>query len=134
MNPLELLARLESIIRPLAESQIAPERQRESTAEAITKIVALAQENSTLALESSQPRRGQARVVRRGWRLLVGWTCGVSITYQFLLLPLASLVLTLQGREVPFQPVDQALMWEVIATFIGLAGFRMIEKIKKVAD
>ena len=61
-----------------------------------------------------------------GWRPFIGWVCGVSMGFNYMLLPLVSI-------WVELAPLDLTTMMPVLMGMLGLGGLRTAEKIKGVA-
>jgi len=61
-----------------------------------------------------------------GWRPFIGWVCGVSMGFNYMLLPLISI-------WVELAPLDLTTMMPVLMGMLGLGGLRTAEKIKGVA-
>ena len=68
-----------------------------------------------------------------GWRPFIGWVCGASIAYTFLIVPLALYIGFLVGHPIPKPPVLDGNLWELTTAMLGLGGLRTFEKIKGVA-
>ena len=61
-----------------------------------------------------------------GWRPFIGWVCGVSMGFNFMVLPLL-------GVWVELAPLDLTTMMPVLMGMLGLGGLRTFEKAKGVA-
>ncbi len=70
-----------------------------------------------------------------GWRPFIGWVCGSALAYNYLLHPLIVWAWTAWGD--PTVPVPPALslgeLMPVVLGMLGLGGYRMAEKMVKVA-
>jgi len=62
-----------------------------------------------------------------GWRPFIGWICGISFAYHFIVLP----VIVLFG--VPMPVFDTQSLLTVLLGMLGLGGMRTFEKVKGVA-
>lgn len=67
-----------------------------------------------------------------GWRPFIGWTCGVALSYHFIIQPLLLFVLTATGQPVELPTFDMGSLMTVLMGMLGLGGLRTFEKVKKV--
>lgn len=67
------------------------------------------------------------------WRPFIGWVCGVSLAYTYVLYPFLLWGMALWAPDVkpPPRGTDDILM-ELLFALLGLGGFRTFEKIKGV--
>ena len=102
------------------------------------KAAAIAHDLATLAekqhhqamlaqLEVNKAEAAHSSIFVSGWRPFIGWVCGVSIGFNFLVVPI------LMSASVEVSPLDLATMMPVLMGMLGLGGLRTAEKIKKVA-
>jgi hypothetical protein len=102
------------------------------------KAAAIAHDLATLAekqhhsammaqLKVNEAEASHASLFVSGWRPFIGWSCGVSMSFNYLCVP----ILMSAGIEVA--PLDLATMMPVLMGMLGLGGMRTTEKIKKVA-
>lgn len=69
-----------------------------------------------------------------GWRPFIGWVCGVSIAWSFLVYPIldwALIVFESPVTELPTLDTDQ--LYQLVLAMLGMGGLRTFEKIKKVS-
>ena len=74
-----------------------------------------------------------ASIFVSGWRPAIGWICAFAIAYQFVVVPLGSWLAAFFMAQVPQAPVLDESLWELVTAMLGMAGFRMYEKVKGVA-
>lgn len=67
---------------------------------------------------------------KSGWRPFIGWVCGSSFAYNFLILPIIKTVMIILGYPVDLPPLDMTEMMPVLLGMLGLGGFRTYERIK----
>jgi hypothetical protein len=67
-----------------------------------------------------------------GWRPFIGWTCGVALSYHFVIQPLLIFVLNATGQPVELPTFDMSSLMTVLMGMLGLGGLRTFEKVKKV--
>ncbi len=68
-----------------------------------------------------------------GWRPAIGWVCGLALTYQFVLRPVAASVAAAMGHPVTSLPGLDDTLWQLLFGMLGLGGLRTVEKIRGVA-
>ena len=68
-----------------------------------------------------------------GWRPFVGWTCGISLAYHFLLAPLLQFSFALAGIEQDLPEFDFSQLSTILMGMLGLGGLRTWEKMNGVA-
>lgn len=72
-------------------------------------------------------------VFTSGWRPFIGWVCGAALVYQYLLRPLAGVIVVLLGHPLPVLPSLDDNLWQLLTGLLGLSGLRTIEKLNKAA-
>jgi hypothetical protein len=68
-----------------------------------------------------------------GWRPFVGWVCGISLMYHFILAPLIQFGFALAGHQQDLPQFDFTQLSTVLMGMLGLGGLRTFEKMKNVA-
>lgn len=68
-----------------------------------------------------------------GWRPFIGWTCGVAVAYEYVIVPLGTWVAAMAHVILPEAPPLDANLWELMTAMLGIAGLRTFEKVKGVA-
>lgn len=68
-----------------------------------------------------------------GWRPWIGWVCGASLAFQFVVTPIALWLTAIAGYEIPAPPKLDEMLWELMFGMLGIAGLRTYEKMKRVA-
>lgn len=84
-------------------------------------------------INKEEARHGSLFVA--GWRPFVGWVCGSSLAYTFILQPLVQFLVVLYGvdfdaAELP--TLDMGELMTVLLGMLGLGGLRTYEKFKGV--
>lgn len=71
-----------------------------------------------------------AGVFRGGWRPFVGWVCGTSLAYNYIVLPLGTWVaMVIYGYAGAFPPpIDFSVMAPILLGMLGLGYLRTDEK------
>jgi hypothetical protein len=84
-------------------------------------------------LEVNKAEAQSGNIFIAGWRPFVGWTCGLSLFYTYLVQPMAVFVLGQTGNLVNLPTLDLSTMMPVLLGMLGLGGLRTFEKFKKVS-
>lgn len=90
----------------------------------------LDQVNSQIEVNAAEAKSGNLFVA--GWRPFIGWICGCSFAWQFVLEPLVSYVLSVYGHPMSLPKLDYGFMSEVLMGMLGLGGMRTYEKLQNV--
>ena len=69
---------------------------------------------------------------QNSWRPFVGWTCGVAMTYNFIIQSLLHTVLTATGFQVDLPDFDCSQLSTILMAMLGMSGLRSYEKTKNV--
>lgn len=91
-----------------------------------------------LQIQTNIEEAKHSKVFIAGWRPWIGWVCGFSFAYHYLMLPFMQfLVFTFGTAEmvkgVAMMPVlDLAMMMPVLLGMLGLGTMRTVEKSKNV--
>ena len=91
-----------------------------------------------LSSDLSQLEVNKAEALHRsifvaGWRPFIGWTCGLSLAYQFVVTPLAAWCLTMWSPGTPLPVLPEFVtsnLFELVLAMLGLGGLRTFEKLK----
>lgn len=90
-----------------------------------------AQELSLAQLEVNKQEAAHRSIFVAGWRPFIGWTCGISLAWHFVLSPIAVFTITWVGVELPTLPTfDMDSLMTVLLGMLGLGGLRTYEKSK----
>ena len=93
-----------------------------------------AQELALAQIEVNKAEAASGSTFRGGWRPFIGWVCGVSFAYHFVLQPLLVFLVALMGWSVPQLPeFDMASLMTLLGGLLGLGSLRTFEKFKGVS-
>ena len=82
-------------------------------------------------LEINNAEAASGSVFKGGWRPFIGWVCGISFAYHFVLQPLIIFGVAVAGVEIPELPTfDMGSLMTVMMGMLGLGGLRSFEKMK----
>lgn len=65
-----------------------------------------------------------------GWRPALGWVCGVSFAWQFVIMPIVLFLQTSFGVHIVPPVFDTATMNQVLMGMLGLGAMRTYEKVQ----
>lgn len=85
-------------------------------------------------MEVNKIEAGHKSIFVAGWRPFIGWVCGISLLYNFLIYPLISFTVTVLMDNPPELPVlDAAQLMTLVTGMLGLAATRSHDKAKGVS-
>lgn len=85
-------------------------------------------------LEINKEEAKSSSLFVSGWRPYIGWVCGMALTYQYLVRPLAIGLASVFGYTVPVLPGLDDNLWQLLLGMLGMGGLRSFEKVKGVAS
>jgi len=68
-----------------------------------------------------------------GWRPFIGWSCGFSLAYSYVLQPILTFGLAQAGYLIDLPAVNLGEMMPVLMGLLGLGGLRTFEKVKGIS-
>ncbi len=63
-----------------------------------------------------------------GWRPAIGWVCGAALTWQYILQPIITYFLVIDGKIVSLPVFDFSTMSTILMALLGMGGLRTWEK------
>lgn len=116
---------------PVAREKARVEAQAQLVAQQDELIKAfLASDQAQSAINAEEAKSSNLFV--SGWRPFLGWVCGGSFAWVFVLQPVTSFLLKAIGHPVDLPTLDLSQMSTVLMGILGLSGMRTYEKIKDV--
>lgn len=78
---------------------------------------------------------GHRSVFVAGWRPFIGWTGGIAIAYEVLMLTALKIYVVMSGSEIDITllPTIKPVLWELVFSMLGIGGLRSFEKYKGVS-
>jgi hypothetical protein len=67
-----------------------------------------------------------------GWRPFIGWICGTTLGYTYILAPVMDMLFKAFGHPVLIPAPDMSEMMPILLGMLGLGGMRTYEKINGV--
>ncbi|RMB11949.1 3TM-type holin [Eilatimonas milleporae] len=77
-----------------------------------------------------------ASLLVAGWRPFIGWVCGFSLLYKFILYPFLQFALVVFTPDFPVDQlprIEAGEMTAILMGMLGLGGMRTYEKLKGVS-
>ena len=81
-------------------------------------------------LAANATEAGHHSIFVAGWRPFIGWVCGLSLAFQYLVRPFWIWALAVWWPDAPVPPTLDGMLWELVMGMLGLGGLRTIEKFK----
>ena len=66
-----------------------------------------------------------------GWRPFIGWCCGLSLAYHFILEPIIQYILIVNGIQYNTPEFDFSQLSTIVMAMLGMSTLRTYEKTKK---
>jgi len=83
-------------------------------------------------LEINKQEAAHTRLFVAGWRPFIGWVCGTSFAYHYILQPFMVFVIVNTGHKVELPEFQMNELTTVLMGLLGLGSLRTIEKVKKI--
>jgi hypothetical protein len=113
------------IIKPILDKWIPDAQQRVEAEQALWK----AQQDVTLAqIEVNKIEAGSQSLFVAGWRPAIGWICGASLAYHFVLQQLLAFTLMAFGQAVVLPDLDISELMVLLCGMLGLGAMRSFDK------
>ena len=148
---LDLVGMLVGPFERILDKVIPDKDAREKMAHELATMGAnMAHEVTMAQLEVNKQEAAHKSLFVAGWRPWIGWACGIAFTMNYVLFPMANMVLSIMQVMVPqqidqgdqmielmvllqIQPLDMSVMMPVLMGMLGLGTMRSVEKTKGVA-
>ena len=82
-------------------------------------------------LEVNKVEAAHNNVFVAGWRPFIGWACGVSLAYHFIIEPIIQYTLIVNNIDYNTPEFDFSQLSTIVMAMLGMSGLRTYEKIKK---
>ena len=82
-------------------------------------------------LEVNKVEAAHNNVFVAGWRPFIGWACGVSLAYHFIVEPIIQYTLIVNNIDYNTPEFDFSQLSTIVMAMLGMSGLRTYEKIKK---
>jgi len=108
-----------------------PDPAEKAKAEAALRADLMAWDKAQTDVNAAEAQSSSLFVA--GWRPLIGWICGASLAWQFVVMPMGLWSAAVFGVHLPTPPSLDGMLWELMFALLGMGGLRTFEKIKGVA-
>jgi len=123
---------IDKLIGPISDivGKLIPDKDLQKK---LTHELGMSLHKANLAqLEVNKVEAAHTSMFVSGWTPFVGWVCGVSLLYHFLLSPFMVFVFTMAGAEVILPEFEFSQLSSILMGMLGLGGLRTFEKMKGV--
>ena len=116
-------------------NKFVPDRDAQIKLEADLKLKFAEIEANQLAAQAeiNKVEAGNASTFVSGWRPFIGWCCGVSILYAYLLNPILTWAMAVSGSKADLPKLPTEDLFSLTLAMLGLAGYRTYERVRGVA-
>ena len=82
-------------------------------------------------LEVNKVEAANENVFVSGWRPFIGWACGVSLAYHFIVEPIIQYIFIANGIQFETPEFDFSQLSTIVMAMLGMSTLRTYEKTKK---
>ena len=82
-------------------------------------------------LEVNKVEAKHTNIFVAGWRPFIGWCCGLSLAYHFILEPVIQYILIVNGIQFETPEFDFSQLSTIVMAMLGMSTLRTYEKTKK---
>jgi len=82
-------------------------------------------------IELNKVEASHENVFVAGWRPFIGWACGISLVYHFLIEPIIQYILIINGSDFSTPEFDFSQLSTIVMAMLGMSSLRTYEKTKK---
>ena len=82
-------------------------------------------------LEVNKVEAKHSNIFVSGWRPAIGWICGFSIGYHFILEPIIQYILIVNAIQFETPEFDFSQLSTIVMAMLGMSTLRTYEKTKK---
>lgn len=111
---------------PIERQKVALEMEKQAQAADLAQI------------EVNKIEAASSSMFVAGWRPFIGWVCGVALAWEMMgrsvAISIASMISEKATTAILNAPQPNSeLMWVLVSSMLGIAGFRTFEKVRGVA-
>lgn len=111
--------------------KVLPDPQAKAKAE--QEILTAVAASDLAQMEVNKTEAAHSSIFVAGWRPFIGWVCGGSLAYVYIVQPVANWTLAMWYPGVITPAIDTSILMELVFAMLGIGGLRTFEKIKGVA-
>ena len=82
-------------------------------------------------LEVNKVEAAHNNIFVSGWRPFIGWCCGLSLAYHFIIEPIIQYILIVNAIQFETPEFDFSQLSTIVMAMLGLSSLRTYEKTKK---
>lgn len=127
---------LELLINPISKilDKFIPDadEKQKLAHEIATMAQKMAHESAMSQVQVNKNEANHKSIFVAGWRPFIGWTCGIALTYHYIIQPIAVFVVALYGITIDLPQFDMGSLMTILLGMLGLGGLRTFEKYKGV--
>ena len=95
-------------------------------------LARIAQQPQIVQTEINRIEAAHKSIFVAGWRPFIGWVCGLSLLYNFIIRDLIIWVMTLTSSAMATPPALQLdVLTTILYALLGLGGLRTFEKLNR---
>jgi roadblock/LC7 domain-containing protein len=116
-------------------NKFVPDRDQQVKLEADLKLKFAEIEANQLAAQAeiNKVEAASSSIFVSGWRPFIGWCCGASILYAYLLNPILTWAMAVAGAKTDLPKLPTEDLFSLTLAMLGLAGYRTYERVRGVA-
>lgn len=124
-----------TVVDVIKEFHLSPEQEAQIQAAIAAReleLMKLAAQRDTEQAETNKVEAANASIFVAGWRPWIGWVCGASFAYTFVIQPFLVFLVVVFGAQVPLDllpKLDWSMLSSVLLGMLGLGYMRTQEKI-----
>ena len=121
---------IEALIKPVARilDKFIPDKDLKEKLEHEIKLEI--QKANIAQIEVNKAEALHRTVFVAGWRPFIGWTCGLALSYHFILQPIIVFTMSVNGLAYDLPEFDMGSLMTIVLGLLGLGGMRSFEKFK----
>ena len=82
-------------------------------------------------LEVNKVEASHNNIFVSGWRPFIGWCCGLSLAYHFIIEPIIQYILIVNAIQFETPEFDFSQLSTIVMAMLGMSTLRTYEKTKK---
>ena len=120
LDPLTAVSDLANIVI----NKIWPDKSEQEKQQLAAAVMMIQSQLDINKVEAAHPS-----IFVSGWRPAIGWVCGAGCAWNWVLLPVAKVLLPMAGYVVAVSPADLSEMMPLLFGLLGLGTLRTVEKL-----
>jgi hypothetical protein len=115
--------------------RVLPDKSAQDAAKAQLLTMQLSGELQQVSqqIDVDKAEASSSSIFVAGWRPFIGWICGVSLGYEYILRPLLTFVVLMFHGKFVAPGLDIGDLLTLMSGMLGLGAMRTVEKVQGVA-